>query len=134
MDSDGMRQIGTLLGFAALPIVVVYFVLFQRAFASLDELERERFVKDGALPRWRRMLALAPYPIVVFVDDGWVRTFAIVWVAVQLFLDSRENHRRLANAGFTPAFISRLSRISMLSGAATLAFLTGIALRGGFLG
>lgn len=115
------------------PLFLAYFLLFRRTFASLEERDRERFAKVGALPGWRRVLGLAPLFFVVVVNDPWVRLIAILWFSVQLFLDTREHHRRLAVADLSPAFIRRLTRVSILAGAASLAFLCGVALRGGLV-
>jgi hypothetical protein len=132
MNAEGIAMIGTVLLYGSAPLFLCYFFLFQRTIASLDEAERRR-LKDVALPPWRRILALAPLAIAVFVDDLSVRSIAVLWVVVQLFFDTRDHHRRLAAAGFCSSFINRLSRISILAGVAMLAFVSGISLRGGLL-
>ena len=133
MNDDDIAKIGAVLLCGSAPLFLFYFFLFQRIIARLDEPERRRLIKDGALPSWRRILALAPIAIAVFVDDVSVRSIAVLWVVVQLFFDTRDHHRRLAAAGFSSSFINRLTRISILAGVATLALLSGIALRGGLL-
>lgn len=132
MDADDIARLGTVLLCGSAPLFVFYFFLFQRTIASLDEPARRGF-RDGALPAWRRILALVPVTIAVFVDDLSIRSVAVLWVVAQLFFDTRDHHRRLLAAGFPSSFTSRLSRISILAGVAMLAFLSGISLRGGLL-
>lgn len=133
MNAEDIAEVGRVLLYGSVPLFLVYFFLFQRTIASLDEAERRRFIKDGALPRWRQVLALAPVAIAVLVDDVSVRSFAMLWLVLQLFFDTKEHHRRVAAAGFTSSFINRLTRNSILGGAATLVLLSGISLRGGVL-
>jgi hypothetical protein len=121
MTAEQLAQIGTVLFFVAIPWLALYFFLFQRVIRTLSVIERDRFIKEGALPPWRRIVALLPIPLVVLLSNTIVRVLLILWLFLHLLVDSRAHHRRLARLGFDGAFRTRLARVSIFGAFAGVA-------------
>jgi hypothetical protein len=118
-----------LLVYAAIPLLLVYFYLFQRTFRVLEPAERKRFISDAGLPPWRRVLALVPLVLLFFAPTMTLRLVLVAWWLFELVLDTRSHHQRLRALGFDPAFRSQLLRVTYLSGVVFLVFATGMVLK-----
>jgi hypothetical protein len=118
-----------LLLYAAIPLFVVYFYLFQRTLRVLEPVERQRFIAEAGLPLWRKGLAVAPLVLLFFAPTMTLRLVLVAWWLLQLIVDTRSHHQRLRVLGFDPAFRSQLLSVAYLSGTALLVFATGMVLK-----
>lgn len=122
-------SLGNWLVVGSILVTIPYFYMFKQTMDSLSERDRARFGHEGALPVWRRTIAVLPLLIVVFSPDFRIKLVAAVWWFVQMFVDTRAHDRRLRQAGFDPVFCDRLQRISPVSCVGTLLFVAGVVLR-----
>jgi hypothetical protein len=118
-----------LLLYAAIPLFLVYFYLFQRTLRVLEPVERQRFIAAAGLPLWRKVLAVVPLVLLFFAPTMTLRLVLVAWWLMQLVVDTRSHHQRLRVLGFDPAFRSQLLSVSYLSGTALLVFATGMVLK-----
>jgi hypothetical protein len=117
------------LVYACIPVFLVYFYFFSRTMRLLDESERTRFVAEAGQPRWRIGLTAAFVLLLIFVADPvWRALVGSAWIADTAWASFR-HHRRLRTMGFDPVFRRTLARVSYLSGAAMLVFVTGMVLK-----
>lgn len=118
-----------LLTYAAVPLFAIYFYLFQRSFRHLDPADRTRFVKEAALPTWRRLIGIAPIVLLFFVSTRPLLITVMAWGLLQLAIDTRAHHQRLDALGFDPRFRSELRRATYFSSVVFLAFASGMLLK-----
>ncbi len=118
------------LYYGSIPLFVGYFYFFRRTIQQLPPTERTRFITDAALPGWRRVLALAPIPLMLIVSGAGSRMILALWFLVQLFLDTRLHQRKLAALGFDPHFQRQLRGVSLLGAGVVLMFAAGLILQG----
>jgi hypothetical protein len=116
-----------LLLLPAIPIHAVYFVRFSRLIAGLDGDQRSRFTKSGT-PVWN-LLAIGGTVLLLLSHRAELRAAAVLWLAVFLVVATRYHHKRLAEAGFGADFLTRLRRLTSLSGVGIALVVVALALR-----
>ena len=119
---------GDLFIYACIPLFVLYFYLFQRAVRALGEPEGRRFVSEAGQPCWHLWVTGAGILLLLAVRNAYARAAIGSLFLAGTAWASAAQHRKLRVLGFDGAFTRRLARISWLSGAVLLLFVTGMVL------
>ena len=105
--------------YGSLPLLAVYFFLFNNTMNMLDDSERKRFVKEAG-SKSSFFIAAALFFTLVYVDDFWIILIATILISVSLIVLTHFHHKKIKSLNFDRHFEKRLWRISFLAAIAIL--------------
>jgi hypothetical protein len=119
-------MISQLLIYAAAPMLVLYFYLFNKSIKMLDKEEQQRLIAiPGSKLSFPVLLVLLG--AFVYFDQFWPRLALAIAVHGFVAVASHRQNKKLEEMNFDPAYLKFLRKISYISGPGiSLILLSGI--------
>lgn len=113
---EAVVRVSDVLTVVMIALFVTYFVGFYRLHAKLTKEDLLRYRRGGR--PWLNLLVLGAFLALLYAPRVELRLAAPPLLLGYVLLASRAHHRRLAESGFQPEFLSRWRRNSLVGGAA----------------
>ena len=122
-----MLSLSDILFYVAIPILFVYFFLFNKTIKMLEPPERTRYIKEaGSIVNI--LITITLFVALAYFDDFKVKlTFAFL-IAAYMVIGTIFHHKKLKVLNFESAFERRLLQISYISGFGIILILGSIVL------
>ena len=122
-----MPPLPDILIYIALPVLFIYFLLFNKTIKMLEPHERTRYVKEAG-SKVGILSTVILFGALVYFDDFKVILIVSALIIASTFIGTIFHHKKLKELNFDSAFEKRLLKVSFLSGVGILLILGSFVL------